>query len=335
MRGTKLLWTIGLLSLVVACKNNGKPALPSATGSIYECLIVMNDTLWDAEVGEEVRNCLGADMPCLPQKEPYFSLTQVSFTQFDNFLKPVRNILMIDIDPAKYTQGKIVYTQDYYAHPQALARITAPTKAIFDSIIEKNSTKLCTYFVRQEIERHILFLRAYTNKEARKVLQERTGCDLMIPEDFQVVKTTDDFLWFANDNGSIRQDIVVYTYPYTDENTFTLHYLTAKRDSILREHVEGSIDGSYVGTEYNIFPPQFNVVSVQNNQYCAEVRGLWKMKEGTAMGGPFVSHTRLNEVKQQCITAECFIFAAGQKKRNALRKAEAILYTLTLPTDSL
>ena len=38
-------------------------------------------------------------------------------------------------------------------------------------------------------------------------------------------------------------------------------------------------------------------------------------------------------VNGRVVTAEVFIFAAGQKKRNALRQAEAILYTLQLPEE--
>jgi hypothetical protein len=33
------------------------------------------------------------------------------------------------------------------------------------------------------------------------------------------------------------------------------------------------------------------------------------------------------------VTAETFLFAAGQKKRNALRQQEAILYTLEMPNE--
>ena len=102
----------------------------------------------------------------------------------------------------------------------------------------------------------------------------------------------------------------------------------------MKARVGGVIEGSYMGTEYKHIVPIFTPISVQNNAYCAEVRGLWKMYEGAAMGGPFVQHTRLDEVNQRIITAEVFIFAPGQKKRNALRQAEAILYTLRMPQEA-
>lgn len=82
-------------------------------------------------------------------------------------------------------------------------------------------------------------------------------------------------------------------------------------------------------------PPQMREISVQNGQYAAEVRGLWKMLGGEAMGGPYVSRTRLDPVTGRITTAEVFLFAPGQKKRTALRQMEAILYTLQLPTDTI
>ncbi len=51
------------------------------------------------------------------------------------------------------------------------------------------------------------------------------------------------------------------------------------------------------------------------------------------MGGPFVSLTRLDQVNGRIVTAEAFLFAAGQKKRNAMRQLEAILYTLQMPNE--
>jgi len=51
------------------------------------------------------------------------------------------------------------------------------------------------------------------------------------------------------------------------------------------------------------------------------------------MGGPFVSHSRVDEVNNRIITAEIFIFAPNDKKRDFVRTMEASLYTLKLPQD--
>jgi len=87
-----------------------------------------------------------------------------------------------------------------------------------------------------------------------------------------------------------------------------------------------------MGTEYKFEPPTFNEIWL-NDGYCAEIRGLWKMKNGGSMGGPFYSHTRLDEINQRVITIEGFVFAPGTKKRNAIRQLEAIVYSTKLPQE--
>ena len=195
------------------------------------------------------------------------------------------------------------------------------------------------------------FLRGSTNKDARKAMVTRLDCDMLIPEDYMLIKDTADLVWCCNDKGSIRRDIIIYRYPYTDATQFSQSSLCAKRDEVMGRTVSASVNGSYMGTEYNIFPPQMRAIQplsahgydAQGNSssqttydgsfYGYEIRGLWRIFNGEAMGGPYVSHTRLDPVNGQIVTAEVFIYAAGQKKRNALRQAESILYTLQLPHE--
>ena len=369
------LTLVSIMAVCIACGNTGR-TLTSATGSIYECLVVINEEPLTQEqlntvaklslVNEAsgytepvtttydlVEAIMSADMPCMPQVEPYFRLTQVSTAQFDDMFKPTRNILFVDINPQKYTQLKTKVSNDYWSTPQAICRIQTPSQEEFVTYWLEHGEEIRDWFVNQEIKRQVKFYRASTNKEARAILQQQ-GYDMLIPEDYIVIMDTVlggattfslrnpitvapevRLLWCCNNKGTMRRDLVVYTYPYTDENTFTLDYLNAKRDEVLSRVISASVEGSYMGTEYNVFPPQMRAITVQEDEYATEVRGLWKILDGEAMGGPYVSHTRLDQVNGRIITAEAFIYAAGQKKRNALRQAEAILYTLQLPQDTI
>lgn len=365
-----------IMTTLLGCGKSTGRTLTSATGSIYECLVVMNEepltqdqlnTVAKLSLVNEasgytepvtttydlVEAIMSADMPCMPQVEPYFRLTQVATAQFDDMFKPTRNILFVDIDPQKYTQLKIKVSNDYWSTPQAICRIQTPSQEEFVSYWLEHGTEIRDWFVNQEIKRQMKFYRASTNKEARVILQQQ-GYDMLIPEDYMVIMDTVlggattyslrnpiavapevRLLWCCNNKGTMRRDLVVYTYPYTDENTFTLDYLNAKRDEILSRVVSASVEGSYMGTEYKVFPPQMRAITVQEDEYATEVRGLWKILDGEAMGGPYVSHTRLDQINGRIVTAETFIYAAGQKKRSTLRQAEAILYTLQLPQDTI
>ena len=373
--GCILLLSAMVVTLVGCGKSTGR-TLTSATGSVYECLVVMNDVPLTQEQLNEVAKLslvneasgytepiattydlveavMGADMPCMPQVEPYFRLTNVSMAHFDDMFKPTRNILFVDINPQKYTQLKAKVSNNYWSTPQAICRIQTPSEEEFVAYWLEHGEEIRDWFVNQEIKRQMKFYRASTNKQARAILQAE-GYDMLIPEDYMVIMDTVlegastyslcqpvtvapdvRLLWCCNNKGSMRRDLVVYSYPYTDENTFTQDYLNAKRDAVLSRVVSASVEGSYMGTEYKVFPPQMRAITVQDDEYATEVRGLWKILDGEAMGGPYVSHTRLDQVNGRVVTAETFLYAAGQKKRTALRQAEAILYTLQLPQDTV
>ena len=72
--------------------------------------------------------------------------------------------------------------------------------------------------------------------------------------------------------------------------------------------------------------------STKQGEYALEARGLWRMK-GDFMGGPFVSHMRLDPVNQRIIVVEAFIYSPDKLKRNLMRQMEASLYTLRVPGD--
>jgi hypothetical protein len=60
------------------------------------------------------------------------------------------------------------------------------------------------------------------------------------------------------------------------------------------------------------------------------MQGLWKMQDGYAMGGPFISLIQLDEKRNKIITVEGFVFAPAHEKRELMRQLEAILYSIEI-----
>lgn len=331
---------IALLALfLMSCGSNNERLLTSATGSIYECLVVSSPA-----VKEPVCSTMAGDMYGLPQMEAYFTVSHVSPAQFDDFLKSTRNILIIDIDEHKYTQVKTTHSRDSWSKPQAIVRIQAPSNEIFEEYWSTHGEVIRDWFVREELDRQIRFYRANTNKGAREILNKQ-GYDLLIPEDYILIMDTTlclhdqmvNVLWSCNNKGPMRKDVMVYSYPYTSQEQFSNEAIIQMRDNIMGQLVSAQVAGSHMGTEFKHFPPVSRYVPALRDSiggfYAVETRGLWKIYDGEAMGGPFVSLTRLDQVNGRVVTAEGFLFAAGQKKRNALRQIEAILYTLRMPNE--
>lgn len=338
------LFFIIIACTMISCGGSNERFLTSATGSIYECLVVSEKSVQSA-----VCDTMGADMYGLPQMEPYFTVSHVAPSLFNDLLKSTRNILYIDINPQKYTQVKVLKSHDKWAKPQAYIRIQAPDEEHFTAYWREQGGAVREWFVREELYRQNRFYRANTNKTARAKLQKQ-GCDMLIPEDFMLLQDTTikingkmvndqmvHVLWCCNNKGPMRKDIIVYSYPYTAQEQFSNGSIIAMRNGVMGKMVSAQVEGSYMGTEYKHFPPVTRSVPALRDSlggfYAMETRGLWKIYNGEAMGGPFVSLTRLDPVNGRVVTAEAFLYAAGQKKRNALRQIEAILYTLKTPDE--
>ena len=340
---------IALLALVlIGCGKSNERLLTSATGSIYECLIVCNNerTSDGESIKEAVCATMSADMYGLPQMEAMFTVTSVPVSQFDDLFKSTRNILFIDVNPQKYTHMKVLKARDMWSKPQAYIRIQASSNDEFIAYWKEYGEAVREWFVREELARQLRFYRANTNKDARAKLQKQ-GYDMLIPEDFVTVKgerlavngDSVDVVWCCNNKGPMRKDVVVYSYPYTSQDQFGNESIVAMRNAGLGQIVSAQVEGSYMGTEFKHFPPVSRSVPALRDTvggfYAIETRGLWKIMHGEAMGGPFVSLTRLDQVNGRVVTAEAFLFAAGQKKRNALRQIEAILYSLEMPNERM
>ena len=131
-------------------------------------------------------------------------------------------------------------------------------------------------------------------------------CDIWMPNELNSFKTGKDFFWASTNLNDMN--FVMYSYPFRDNNTFTKEFFIHKRDSVMKINIPGSMEGMYMETADSIFVDVKNIAV--KGDYAFEARGLWEMRND-AMGGPFVSHVRVDR----------------------MRKLEACLYTLKLPAQ--
>lgn len=329
MKRKPLLFLFGMTLLLLSSCGGGAPIKFGSSGKPYEVLVVMNQPQWEKPAGRALYEALTTQVPGLPQAEPSFDISYSPPETFDSMLKMVRNIVIADISEI-YSAPKFSYSPDVWASNQAVLKIQAPDEAAFQLFVETNADRIVKFFNDVEIRRGVALLQEKYNADAARMIKDTFGVELRIPNDINKYKTGEQFFWASNDAGAGRKDIVVYSFPYTDLNTFTRDYLVAKRDSVMKINIQGAFDGSYMTTEKRV-EPLYTPISVMQ-AYCGELRGLWRM-EKDMMGGPFVSHARLDETNQRVIVAEVFVFAPEKKKRNLLEVTEASLYTLKLPGE--
>ena len=304
--------------------------MPNASGLPYEMLVVMDDEQWERPLGRAVFNVLDTDVPGLPQSERSFRITRVAPSGMSsNMFRIMRNILKVDIQNI-YTQPKLKFARDVYAYPQMVMTLQASDEASLAKYVEDNAQSIIDFFTRAEMNREINNLREEHNPEVSRLAKEIIGVDVWVPWELNKFKKGKDFLWASTNTGKKDMSIVLYSYPYTDENTFTLEYFLDKRDSVMKANIPGGPEGSYMATQRDFVYVEDATV---HGKYAQVARGLWRVK-GDRMGGPFVSHSRVDEVNGRVVVAEAFIYAPESLKRDLMRRMEAALYTLQLPQQA-
>ncbi|MDO4703644.1 DUF4837 family protein [Tannerella sp.] len=316
-----------LLALLGACHST--PSVVTATGMPYEVVVVTPPANWNDTLGAVLKEELRQPILGLPQPEPTMRITYTSPEDFNGLMTYVRNILIVDIDGGKYTRLSLRSEKDRWASGQTIVYFTAPNEMMLVDYLKLHQGVLTDYFTRLEMARMAQVMQeTYSSRVMDKV---KTKFDVMlnVPSDITSDKDTTDFYWASNNANTGRMDVVVYTFPYTDANTFSKEYLAAMRDSILGANIPGAFPNSHMTTVP--FGLSYEAKKLQG-KYCGVLRGLWKM-EGDMMGGPFVSYARLDETNNRIVVAEGFVYAPETDKRNYIRRLEASLHTLRLPGE--
>ncbi len=86
----------------------------AANGRINNLLVVMKNSEWQGEIGDELRKFIAEPVLGLPQPEAQFEVSQVPIENYGSMFKSSRSILNVGItDKNSFTIGT-----DVYAAPQ-------------------------------------------------------------------------------------------------------------------------------------------------------------------------------------------------------------------------
>jgi hypothetical protein len=318
-----------VLFVLGSCSNG--PTANKATGVFFDIVVVADPMIWNNTAGILINDELTSDVPGLPQDETFMRVTYVPSSEFKGMLTFVRNILMVSVDETLYTKVSVKTEQNRWAKGQAIVYVTTPTASLLVDYLKDNEGVFINYFFKTEMTRMADELQRSYNRTAMEKLNAKFNVQMNITTEIKFFNTdTTDFFWTSNNTNAGRMDMVVYTFPYTDPQTFTHEYMLAMRDSVLGANIPGGYPNSYMSTNalYTTYMP-----ITLYGKYCGVLRGLWEMK-GAMMGGPFVSFARLDEANNRVVVAEGFVFAPEtDRKKTLMRRLEASLHTLRLPGE--
>lgn len=306
---------------------------PTSSGSPYEILLVAAEDDFRNGVVDSLYAVLTDDVLGVAQSEPSFKVVKITQNNFSKTLRMCRNVVVVKIDPSTYNKCRFKYSRDVYAAPQIIMTIQAPSASKFKDFVTDNRDAIVDFFNKAELNRACELLQEDYQPYIQEEVKKMFGCDFWAPTELTKITKGKNFLWAHSEKfvRRVEQDlnIVIYSFPYRDLNTFTEEYFVKKRDSVMKANIPGPREGQYMMTS---MPYIFVSDEEVHGGYAQVVRGLWNVKDYD-MGGPFVSVSRVDEKYQRVIVAEAFVYYPNQPKRNVLKKLEAALYTLRLPDE--
>lgn len=312
---------------LTACKKEN--FFPTASGRPYEVLVVMDSVDWKAPHGRALFDVLDTDVPMLPQSERSFRISQTEVKDFDRVLNIFRNIIIVNIDPHQFTRTKMKFTRDKWAMEQIVLTINSPSEEEFRNFCVEHRQDIVDFLTRTEMNRLVKELKQKHSKVTFDLAKQIFDCEIFAPKELQSYKKGKDFVWTSNNTASGLENIVIYSYPYEGPQTFNKEYLCHKRDSVMQVNLPGEKPGMYMQTDTLCTVVRPIVV---HNNYAMEMRGLWIMRND-CMGGPYVSHHRVDTENNKVIVVEGFVYAPEKMKRGLIRRLEGSLYTLKLPEE--
>ena len=307
--------------LMTSCGND-ELILPVSKGSFGKVLVVTDNSKWQGEIGNEIRQSFGKLQVGLPQPEKTLSVAHVAPHGFTSMLKSTRNILVLEVSDTTVVRE----TNDRFARPQKVVYISAKSEAELLELVKEQTPELVKAFRASDINYlQAIFRRKRVDDSQYKTLKN-LNISLTIPEEFRTVDDTGDFLWLRQHlqsgiaRGAGNNNILVYSLPLQDQDSIA-DGIVSMRDAIGEKYIPGSKEGMYMITEAAYTP--FTVETNIKKNKAFETRGKWEVKNDF-MAGPFINYAIVDEKNDRLLVVEGFTYAPSVDKRNFLMELEAI-----------
>jgi len=310
---------------ILSCNTgNNEKILRNSNGSINYLLIVMKNSDWQAELGDELRKIIAEPVLGLPQPEAQFEVSQVPPESFGSMFKATRSVLRIGIGEKK----AFSVNTNAYASPQKIVTITGTSKEELIEMIQNNGKKIISIFKEADIlSLQKKLISKYWDPTKVKTFVNH-GYSLRIPVTYNKVEDDGDFVWYRfHLAGGNSMELITYTMPILSEDDENGNNIVANREVIGKKYIPGQIEGSYMITEQAYTPHVFEIEMEGRKAF--ETRGKWEVKD-MYMAGPFLSYSVVDKANNRMVVVEGFTFAPSIKKRDYMFELEAILKTLKI-----
>lgn len=306
----------------VSCKQeNTDPKKPN--GKINTISVIIDDLLWNGEIGDSIRNKFASPVIGLPQEEPLFTINQFPVKLMEGYLTDSRNIIVIKKD----TNENFNILKDKYATPQNIFQISGKTADDILCLIQQHAPEIIKKIHQTEIEQ----LQRQHRKSLldSKYFEDKFKIKLEMPTSYQLMVQKKGFVWFKKEIISGNTSILIYEVPLnTIENKLNkISHLIKMRDSIGKLYIHGKEEKTDMITEEAYAPYFSNIVLDYKRAY--ETKGTWVLKNDF-MSGPFINYGIVDKANNRIVVLEGFCYAPSKEKRDLMFETEAIIKSIEI-----
>lgn len=316
----KALFLLFFTSVLLGSCNEKKDPQPRATtGKINTISVIIDDQLWNGEIGDSIRNKFASAVIGLPEEEPLFTINQYPTKILEGFMTDSRTIIVVK----KEEQNKFEIKKNQYASPQNVFHISGKTSADILEIVERNTPKIIEIIKETEIiENQRIINQSVLNP---KIIKNKFQISINIPSSYQYVLHKPHFIWLKKEIISGNTSLLIYQVPMnviTKKNTDLVTNIIKMRDSIGNLYISGKENNTAMITGESYSPYFFKIILDGKETY--ETKGTWVLKNDF-MSGPFINYAILDYDQNRILVLEGFCYAPSKEKRDLMHELEAII----------
>ena len=318
MNKAHFLFLIILIALT-SCNNKKVKTAKETYGKTNEVSVIIDDQLWNGEVGDSIRNKFASPVLGLPQEEPVFTFNQYPVKLLEGFMTNSRNIIMIK----KESKSLFRIENNEYTNPQVVVHISGQTVQEILDTIQNNDSLIINKIKESEIKVYQEKIKHDSLLDITKI-RKKFKVKLNIPIKYKMVARGKKFIWLKKEITSGNLSLIIYQLPLKSikENTNSLNRITKIRDSIGRIYIHGVVPRARMITD----PELSTYISMTKiyNKPTFETKGNWELLNDF-MSGPFINYAIIDRPNNRILVIEGFCYAPSKQKRDLIFELEAII----------
>jgi hypothetical protein len=309
--------------LLFSCKKKNDDLPRKTTGKVNSISVIIDDQLWNGEIGDSIRNKFASPVIGLPQEEPLFTINQYPVKLMEGFMTDNRNIIVVK----RGEKNKFIIKKDQYASPQNVFHITGKTAADLLTLIEDYTPQIIKIVRQTEID-EIQKLNQKALLDS-KIVADKFQISIDIPSAYVYMVKEDNFIWLKKEIISGSTSLLIYQVPLNsikNEDNLVSNIIKT-RDSIGSLYIHGKDPDTDMITE-EAYAPYFFKIKL-DGKLAYEMKGTWELKNDF-MSGPFINYAVVDEINNRILILEGFCYSPSKEKRDMMLELEAIIKSVAI-----